>query len=166
MYLFFMIGGYLFVTASSVLLLYLFEMFSINAFTKFLKPLEKTTFNYIGISILPNIIWAFIELIAMASNKLFILSFIFNIFITISIMYVIKNGYEMINKKESESLEPISIFISCFLGFICNYMCLLIGINHEINAWASFFMLISLTAIYVILRLYPPKTEFFKGPEE
>ena len=166
MYLFFMICGYIFVTSASIVLIYLFELFSINAFTKFLNPLEKSTFNNVGISIFPNIIWAVIELIAISTNKMFIVGFLMNVFVTMSLMYVIQNGYEMVTKKESEVVKPISIFISCFFGFICNYMCLLIGVKHEIHSLASILLMIALTSIYILIKLYPPKIEFFKGIEE
>ena len=42
MVLFFMISGYLFVIGLSVILTYLFELFSINKITKFLSPTEDT----------------------------------------------------------------------------------------------------------------------------
>ena len=93
MYSFFMISGYLFVVGLSVILNYLFELFSINKITKFLCPLEDTIFNKIGIIIIPNILWALIEIIILGSNFYFLMGFILNIFVSLCIMYVIKYGY-------------------------------------------------------------------------
>lgn len=166
MYLYFMICGYLFVVGSSIVLTYLFELVSINGFTKFLSPIEDTPFNRISISMIPNLIWAFIEVGLLGSNKLFVLGFILNIFITLSTMYVIKYGYELVSNKESDILKVASIIISCLLGFICNYLCLLIGINKNIPTIASFLIIMGITAVYIIVRLYPPKNEFFKGAQE
>lgn len=166
MYLYFMICGFLFVMGSSIVLTYLFELVSINSFTKFLSPIEDTPFNRISISVISNLIWAFIEIGLLGSNKLFVLGFILNIFITLSTMYVIKYGYELVSNKESDVLKVVSIVISCLLGFICNYLCLLIGINKNIPTIASFLIILGFTAVYIIIRLYPPKSEFFKGAQE
>ena len=166
MYLYLIICGFLFVTASSIVLTYLFEMFSINGFTKFLNPLENSTFNRIGISVMPNIIWAFIEAIVVSSNKFFIVGFFLNLFITLSISYVIKYGYELINSEEGDILKISAIIFSVFFGFICNYLCLLIGVNKYINPFATILILIAFTAIYLIVRFYPPKIEFFRGVQE
>lgn len=163
MYLFFMVSGYLFVVCLSIVFNFLFELFPINKVTKFLSPLEVTTFNRISIIIIPNIFWALIELIILGSNKFFILGFMLNVFISMCVMYVIKFGYDLIASKESNIVNVVAIFFSCFFGFFCNYICLLIGVNKQINALYSITGMLVLIGLYFIIRLFPPKNEFFRG---
>ena len=163
MYLFFMVSGYLFVVGLSIVFNFLFELFPINKVTKFLSPLEVTTFNRISIIIIPNIFWALIELIILGSNKFFILGFMLNIFISMCVMYVIKYGYDLIANKESNVVNVVAIIFSCFFGFFCNYICLLIGVNKQINALYSVIGILVLIGVYVAIRLFPPKNEFFRG---
>ena len=68
MYLFFMISGFLFVTGLSVLLKFIYEIFPINKITNFLSPTEESVFNNIGKVIIPNILWALIEVSLLGSN--------------------------------------------------------------------------------------------------
>ena len=97
MYLFFMISGFLFVVGFSIILNFLYELFPINKLTKFLSPTENSIFNKITISIVPNIIWALIEILILGSNCYFVLGFILNIFINMCVMYVICYGYKIIS---------------------------------------------------------------------
>ena len=152
MYLFFMISGYLFVVGLSLVFSYLFEIFSINAITKFLSPLEKTTFNRISIAIIPNILWALIEIVILGNNKLFIVGFILNVFITMCVMYVIKYGYDLIAHKESNVVNIVAIFFSSFFGFFCNYICLMISVNKVINPLYSIIGILVFIIFYVIDR--------------
>ena len=163
MVLFFMISGYLFVIGLSIILNYLFELFSITKITSFLSPTEDTTFNKIGIVIIPNILWSLIEVVLLGNNFYFILGFILNIFVSLCLMYVVKYGYKLISKYDSNITNVVAIIFSCFFGFLCNYLCLMIGVNKEINPWFSVLGIIILITIYVLIRLFPPKTEFFKG---
>lgn len=163
MYLFFMISGYLFVVGLSLILSYIFEIFSINKLTTFLSPLEKTTFNRISIVIIPNMLWALIEIVILGSNKLFILGFILNLFISMCVMYVIKFGYDLIANRESNIVNIVAIFFSCFFGFFCNYICLLIGVNKVINPLYSIIGILVCIGIYLIIKFFPPKSEFFRG---
>ncbi|MBQ6546631.1 MAG: hypothetical protein IJL74_01375 [Bacilli bacterium] len=163
MYYFFIISGYLFVVGLSIVFDHLFELFPITKLTKFLSPIDETTFNRIGIVIIPNIVWSLIELIILGNNKLFVLGLLLNIFISVCVMYVIKFGYDLIANKESGVVNIIAIFFSCFFGFFCNYICLAIGTNKQINPLFSLLGVLILVAIYVIIRVFPPKIEFFKG---
>lgn len=164
MYLFFIISGYLFVVGMSVILNYIFELFPITKITKFLSPLEDTIFNKIGIVIIPNLIWALIELIILGNNMLFIPGLMLNIFVSLCMMYVIKYGYYLIAHTEKNSVNVIAISFSCFFGFFCNYICLLIGVTKsEINITYSLIGLLLLISIYMIIRIFPPKSEFFRG---
>ena len=163
MYLFFMISGYLFVVGLSIILNYLFELFPINKVTKFLSPLEKTIFNNISISVIPNTLWALIEIVILGTNKYFLIGFLLNIFVSLCVMYVIKYGYTLITNKENNIVNIIAIFFSCFFGFVCNYICLLIGTSTEINALYSIIGMLVFIAFYVLIKLFPPKSEFFRG---
>lgn len=163
MYLFFMISGYLFVVGFSIVLNFLYELFPINRITKFLSPLEETTFNRISIIIIPNFFWALIELVILGSNKFFILGFMLNVFISMCVMYVIKFGYDLIANRESNIVNVVAIIFSCFFGFFCNYICLLIGVNKQINTLYSIIGILLLIGFYFIIRLFPPKSEFFRG---
>ena len=163
MYLFFMISGYLFVVGLSIVFDHLFELFPITKLTKFLSPIEESTFNKISVVIVPNIVWTLIELIILGNNKLFVLGLLLNIFISVCVMYVIKFGYDLIAHKESDVVDIIAIFFSCFFGFFCNYICLAIGTNKQINPLLSLFGVLLLAGIYTIIRINPPKYEFFRG---
>ena len=164
MYLFFIISGYLFVVGASIILNYIYELFPITKITKFLSPLDDTVFNKIGIIIIPNIIWALIEIIILGNNILFILGFILNVFVSLCMMYVIKYGYYLIANTEKNIVNIIAISFSSFFGFFCNYICLLIGVNKtEINIIYSLLALLILIAFYIIIRIFPPNSEFFRG---
>jgi len=163
MYLFFTISGYLFVVGLSLIFTYLFEIFPITKFTKFLSPLEKSTFNKISIAIIPNILWAFIEVAILGDNMFFVLGFFLNVFITMCVMYVIKFGYDLIAGNENNVVNIVAIFFASFFGFFCNYICLLIGVKKEINPIYSLLGLLLLTGIYLIIKFFTPKIEFFKG---
>lgn len=163
MNLFFMVSGFLFVTGFSVILNYLFEIFSINKFTKFLNPLNNAIFNDISYSIIPNIIWALIEIIILGTNYYFLLGFILNILVSMGIMYVIRYGYKLVYDNESHIVNVVSIIVSCFFGFTCNYLSLLTGINKRIDIKYSLIGIVSFTIIYLILKLFPPKNDFFRG---
>ena len=163
MYLFFIVSGYLFVVGLSIVFDHLFELFPITKLTKFLSPIEESTFNKISIVIIPNIIWALIELIILGNNRYFIVGVLLNIFISVCVMYVIKFGYDLIAHKESGIVNVIAIFFSCFFGFFCNYICLAIGTNKEINSLFSFLGVLIIAAIFTVIRINPPKKEFFRG---
>ena len=127
MYLFFMISGFLFVTGLSVLLKFIYEIFPINKITNFLSPTEESVFNNIGKVIIPNILWALIEVSLLGSNYYFLLGFILNIFVSMSTIYVIEYGYRLIiNKNKNNNLiNIISIITGSIFGFSVNYLCLL-----------------------------------------
>lgn len=163
MYSFFMISGYFFVVGASVILQYLFEIFSINIVTKFLSPTEDTIFNKIGIIMIPNILWALIEIVLLGNNYYFILGFLLNIFVSLCLMYVVRYGYTLISKYDSNIVNVVSIFFACFFGFLCNYLCLMIGVNRNINPLYSILGLLIFIIIYVLIRLFPPKSKFFRG---
>ncbi len=163
MNLFFMISGFLFVSGFSVILNYLFEIFSINKFTKFLNPLNNAIFNDISYAIIPNILWAFIELIILGTNYYFLLGLVLNILVSMGVMYVIRYGYRLFHDNESHIVNIVSIIVSCFFGFTCNYLCLLTGINKNIKLVYSFIGLVVFTIVYLVIKFFPPRNDFFRG---
>ncbi len=166
MYLFLMITGFLFIIGLSILFNYLYELFPINKITNFLSPRENTTFNKIGISIIPIILWSLIEIPLLSTNYYFILGIILNIIINMSVVYVIKYGYNLINKKENNIVNIISIISGTFFGLTVNYLSLLIGITKKINQMYSVIGILILIAIYILIKLFPPKSNFFRKTRE
>ena len=163
MYLFFMISGFLFVIGSSIVLNYIYEIFSINKITNFLNPTKETIFNQINISIIPSTIWALIEIIMLGDNHYFLVGFILNIFVTMCVTYVIKYSYKLISDNESDLLSIVSIVFSSLFGFICNYLCLLIGVDKSINPLYSMIGILVWIIFFIIIKIFPPKSEFFRG---
>ena len=166
MYLFFMITGFLFVTGLSILLNYIYEIFSINKITKFLSPTENTIFNKIGITIIPSIIWSLIEIPMLGTNYYFLLGFILNIIISMSVIYVIKYGYNLINKNENNIVKIISIIGGTFFGFTVNYLSLLIGIQRDSKLTTSLIGILLFTVFYILIKIFPPKSNFFRETRE
>ena len=166
MYLFFMITGFLFVTGLSILINYIYVIFSINKITKFLSPTENTIFNKIGITIIPSIIWSLIEIPMLGTNYYFLLGFILNIIISMSVIYVIKYGYNLINKNENNIVKIISIIGGTFFGFTVNYLSLLIGIQRDSKLTTSLIGILLFTVFYILIKIFPPKSNFFRETRE
>lgn len=166
MYLFFMISGFLFIIGSSILLNYIYDIFSINKITNFLKPRENTIFNKIGLTIIPNIIWALIEIPIIGKNYYFIIGFLLNIFISSAVIYVIRYGYNLINKNEHNIVIIISILCGTFFGLVVNYLCLLIGKTKNTNIIYSLIEISIFILIYILVKIFPPKSNFFRGNQE
>ena len=164
MYIFFMVAGFIFTIGLSIVLNYLYSIFSINKITKFLHPTDETIFNQISIPIIPIILWSFIELPILGNNNFFLVGLILNIFLTSSIMYIIKYGYKLISPKESNIVSIIAILVSTFFGFIINYLSLLIGKDGDLlNSIIGLFVI---TVFYIVIKIFPPKSEFFRGASE
>lgn len=166
MYLLFMICGFLFVIGTSIILNYLYELFPINKITNFLSPSKDTTFNQIGIIIIPNIIWSLIEISVLGTNYYFLLGFFLNIFISTSVIYIIKYGYKLLNENKNNIINVSSIIIGSTFGFSINYISLLIGITKKCNLTTSLLGIAIFIIFYLILKINPPKSEFFQGKKE
>lgn len=166
MYLFFMATGFLFVIGLSILLNNLYELFSINKLTNFLSPTENTIFNKISITIIPNLLWSLIEITLLGTNYFFLLGLILNITISMSVIYVVKYGYNLINKKESNIVNIISIITGTFFGFTVNYLSLLIGVNRETNLITTLIGILIIIAFYILIKIFPPKSNFFRKTRE
>ena len=165
MYLFLMITGFLFVIGLSILLKNIYELFSINKFTKFISPTEKSIFNTIGIIIIPNILWAFIEFPLVASNYYYLLGFLLNIFVSMATIYVIEYGMTLI-KNNNSALSIVAIIIGSTFGFVVNYLCLLIGIYKEIKIQYSLLGLLLFIIIYIFIKIKPPENSIFKQKQD
>lgn len=164
MYLFFAAFGVLFVIGLSIVLNYIYSIFSVNKITKFLNSAEDTIFNKINTSIIPIILWSYIEVIILGTNYYFLLGLILNIFINCAIMYIIKLGYSLISNNENEIVTIVAIISSTIIGFIVNYICLLVG--RQCNQLTSVIGIIIITMFYILIKVHPPKTEFFRGVEK
>ena len=101
MYAFFTIFGFLFIVISSILTNYIYTVFSINKVTNFLYPTDgRNIIDEINITVLPIIVWGFVELPILGYNDNFIISILLNILVSCSIMYEIKYGFYLVLKKE------------------------------------------------------------------
>lgn len=160
MYLFFTLFGLIFVIGLSIVLNYIYSVFSINKVTKFLNPTENTIFNKISISLIPILIWSYIELPMLGDNFYFIIGLILNIFLNCSIVYIIKYGYSMLSEDENEIVNVISIIIATIYGYVINYICLLIGREGELKS--SLIGILVITIFYIVIKIHPPKSDFFK----
>lgn len=161
MYQFFMISGFIFTVLSSILISQTYNIFPINKVTKFIYPTEKTIFNNIGVSIIPIILWAFIEIIILGTNSYYILGIILNIFLNCALSYIVIYGYSLISSRKTIVLKVISILVANFFGYTINYLCLLLG--RDGNMLINILSIIIFTSFYVVIKIFPPNSEFFRG---
>lgn len=125
MYAFFAIFGFLFIVISSILTNYIYTVFSINKVTNFLYPTDgRNIIDEINITVLPIIVWGFVELPILGNNDNFIISILLNIFVSCSIIYEIKYGFYLVLKKEIKFINIIAICLATMLGQIVSYMIL------------------------------------------
>lgn len=157
MYLFFTICGFLFVTISSIIINYIYDIFPINKITIFLKPLGKNFFNQINITIIPILLWSYIELPMLVTNKYFFLSILLNSFVSCIIIYIIKNSSYLINKKTENTIDSIAIIFATLFGQLIQYLILLIGTNSLKNAILQMIFLILYSVLIIVLRINPIK---------
>lgn len=161
MYLYLTILGILFITLSSIIINLLDVIFPSNKISYYLNPNKKTAFNRTSITILPIIIWNFISIPILGINKLFLVSLITNIFVSCCIMYVIKYTMIIIFKKENSIVDIISIIISTIFGSITSYIILLINTSTQNYMKYSATGLVIILVLYLIIKKYNPKSDFF-----
>lgn len=164
MYLFFMVTGYIFTVLSSILILQTYNIFSINKLTKFIYPPKETIFNKIGVSLIPILLWSLIEIAILGTNSYFMLGICLNIFLNCSISYIIIYGYFLISSKETPLVQLVSILIANFFGYAINYISLLIG--GTTSMLYNIIAIVVFIIVYTIIKLYPPKNEFFRGTKK
>ena len=83
-----------------------------------------------------------------------------------SVIYVVKYGYNLINKKESNIVNIISIITGTFFGFTVNYLSLLIGVNRETNLITTLIGILIIIVFYILIKIFPPKSNFFRKTRE
>ncbi len=122
MYTFFTIFGFLFISVASILIDYIYTAFSINKFTSFFYPIDgRTVLNEINITVLPIIVWAFVELPILANNPNFLIAIILNIIVSSAIIYEVKYGLLLINKRQ-KIIDVFAIISATLLGQTVSYM--------------------------------------------
>lgn len=163
MYLFFTLFGFLFIFLCSIGIYFIYEVFSINKVTNFLNPTLDTTWNRINITVIPILIWGYIELPILGSNSYFLSALILNTCVSSSVMYVIRYGNLIFNDSSNKFVDIMSIFVGTILGQIIMYIMLLIGLGSGNGIWISIIGILVYTAFIFMLKVYPPKSEFFRG---
>lgn len=158
--LFLIVSGLVFTILFSIIIKNIYDVFSINKITEFLNPIEDTVFNRIGISILPIIIWGFVEILALGSFKYFVLGIVLNIIVNCCISYIIIYGHTYITEYESKLFLIVVIIISSITGYAVNYLTLLIGGIG--NFTYSVIGLLLLTVFYILIKLKKPNILIFK----
>ena len=167
MYIFFVVFGFLFVSASSTFLNYLYDIFPINKLTNFLQPIDnRSIWNKINVTILPIIIWSLIEFPILGENGNFILSVIVNIVLSCAVIYEIKYSCMVFFNKENNTINLISIYVATLFGQAVTFMILKMKTFFTGNYLISIVLLTLLIIIYIIISIHPPKTSFFKVIEK
>lgn len=161
MYLYLTILGIFFITLSSIVINFIDTIFPSNKISYYLNPNKKTAFNRTNTTILPIIIWNFISIPILGNNKLFLVSIITNIFVSCCIMYVIKYAMIVIFNKENPVVDIISIIISTIFGSITSYIILLINSSTQNYIKYSAIGLVIILVLYLIIKKYNPKSDFF-----
>ena len=160
MYLFFTSFGFVFVALFATVTNYILELFPYNKVTSFFIPKTEGIWNKISVTILPIILWSFIESPVLASKSTFVLATFLNIFVSCSVIYVIKYGAFVLFNKEGNTVNILAIFVSSFIGSLLSYMLFFISTNGT-NAIFALGCLAVLLVCYIIVTLFPPETKFF-----
>lgn len=161
MYTFFTVFGFIFIATATIAIDYIYKIFSINKITDFLYPTDgRNVLNEINLTVLPTIVWGFIELPVLGVNHNFIFSIILNIIISCSIMYEIKYGISLILNKDNKIIDVLGIVLASFLGQVVSYMILkskpILNIESGIF-WISLLGIIILLIIHCIIIFNMPK---------
>lgn len=164
MILFFMIFGFLFSLGASIVLKFIYNVFSINRITNFLSPTDDTVWERVSISIIPILVWAFIEVPLLGSNDKFLIGILANIFITCSVFYVVYYTYVLIFNRENKFIDVFSIVSSLIFGYIVNYITLLIG--GDVDIIYSLIGLGIFSLFFIFVKVFPPNSYFFRGKEK
>ena len=114
--------------------------------------------------ILPIILWGFIELPAIYTNKNILIAKTTQIFITMALLFVVHYSSLVLLKKKSPVLKGLAIYIASLVGSLTSYMILSIRTLININLIVTIVVLITYLIIYILLSLIPPKIFLFKDP--
>ena len=121
MYAFYLIFGIIFILIISLITNNIYSFYSINDFTKFLKPIEKTPYNDISINVMPIILWNLFMVPLFGEYGYFLIGVILNIVISCLVMKVFQNTSELYDKEKYNVYENIFIIIAVMLGQIIDY---------------------------------------------
>ena len=153
MYTFFTILGILFVITASVLINYIYKIFSINAITNFLHPTNgNRVINEINITVLPIILWSFIELPVLGKNDNFVFAVILNIIVSCAIMYEVKYGLYVVVKLENTFSEVLAIIMASVIGQGVAFMILKSMPFFNFTNFEYLISIISLIAIFIATK--------------
>ena len=161
MYLFYLLFGFIFIAIISLVTNNIYYFYSINDFTKFLKPIEKTNYNDISINVMPILLWNLFAIPLLGEYGYFVLGTILNIFISCLIMKIFQNTSNLYDKEKYNIYENIFIVIAIMLGQIINVLIIGISKNFIVNPFISFAGIVILIILFFIFRLAPPKIKFF-----
>ncbi len=161
MILFFSVFGFIFIAFFAIITEYLYDIFPINRITNFFKPISAGTWNKVNSTVLPIILWGFIELPILINNSHFLLALVLNILVSCSVLYVIRFS-SLLFKKENKVIDIISILVATGLGQFISYLSLFTG-NNVSNVFSTIFGVISIFLIYTLITLFPPRSSFFRG---
>ncbi len=161
MYLYLTVLGVLFISLSSIVINFLDVIFPKNKVSYFLCPSKKTTFNRVSTTILSIILWGFITIPILGSNKLFLISIFANIFVSCCIMYIVKYTMIVMFKIENYVIDIVSIVISTVFGSMTSYIILLINSSYDNYMKYSVFGIVLILIVYLVIKKYHPKSDFF-----
>jgi len=165
MLIFFELLGFLFITSSTLLFHFVDDIFTPNKFTDLLSINNNSVFENLKTVILPIIFWTFIEIPSMANNDNILIAKTLQLFVAMSLIYVIYYGYQTLTSKSSLVTKTIAISFANLIGFIVSYFCLSIKTIIPINLTITMVVLLIYIGLYIVLCYHPPKIGFFKDPE-
>lgn len=152
MYTFFSVFGFLFIVIASILINYIYNIFSINKVTNYLYPTDgRNILNEINITVLPIIVWGFVELPVLSGNSNFLISTILNIIVSCAIIYEIKFGIYILLKKDNKFIDIVSIITSTFFGQFISFMILK---SKPIIEFGKITYVISISGIVILLLIH------------
>lgn len=152
MYTFFTVFGVFFVIISSILINYIYNIFSINKVTSFLNPIDgRSILDEISLTILPIIVWSFIEIPVLGDNNNFLIAIILNIIVNCSIIYIMKYGIFVFFNQENNLITIISISIATILGYFVAFMVLK---SHFLINLGHFSYFVSIIGMIILLTLH------------
>ena len=166
MYLFYLVFGFIFISIISLITNNIYYFYSINDFTRFLKPTEKTLYNDIGINIMPILLWNLFAVPLLGEYIYFGLGTILNIFVSCLVMYIFINISDLFDKEKYNIFESIFILIAVMLGQLINVLVIKISNGYTISPFVSFAILVILIVLFFIFRVAPPKISFFRQKNE
>lgn len=160
MYLFFCVYGFLFVSVFANIKSYLNELFPDNKIVEFISPVEDSLWNSINSLVVPTTIWSIIELPVLGKCSHFSIGFLLNIIVGCGIIYVVKNFFEIVLKKDNKTVNIIANIVGAAIGFFLSYLFLIISKNG--NVFISIVTVLGFLILLILVYIFPPKSFFFE----